>query len=208
MWHELLGDARLYELLLRVDVDLARETQGQRCVPCGGPLHVSNYPRKPRGEELPKALSDAYALRLSFSCGKEGCRRRTTPPSVRFLGRRVYLAAIVVLVTGLRHGATGSRAAVLGAHLSSRISRKTLSRWVDWWRATFPATRCWGALRGFFSPAPASGELPMSLLARVGPGLATMERLGLMLWHLGLVTTVTSRPSAAVPMGLRGTQKM
>ena len=206
MWHELLGDARLYQLLLRMDVDLAREAQGQRCVFCGGPLHVSNYPRKPRGEELLRALSDAYALRLSFSCGEEGCRRRTTPPSVRFLGRRVYLAAIVVLVTGLRHGATGSRAAALGAHISSRISRQTLSRWVDRWRATFPATRCWGALRGFFSPS--SSSLPMSLLARVGPGLAMMDRLGLMLWHLGLVTTVTSGPSAAVPMGLRGTQKM
>jgi hypothetical protein len=208
MWHELLGDTRLYELLLRVDVDLAREAQGQRCTHCGGPLHVSNYARKPRGEELPKALSDAYALRLSFCCGQEGCRLRATPPSVRFLGRRVYLAAIVVLVTGLRHGATGARAAALGRHLSSRISRQTMSRWVGWWRSTFPTTRCWGALRGFFSPPPASGELPISLLARVGSGLGTAERLGLMLWHLGLVTTVTGAASAAVPRDLRGTQKM
>lgn len=208
MWHELLGDARLYELLLRVDVDLAREVQGQRCAHCGGPLHVSNFPRKPRGEELPKALSAAYVLRLSFCCGEEGCRLRATPPSVRFLGRRVYLAAIVVLVTGLRHGATGRRAAALGAHISHRISRQTMSRWVGWWRTTLPATRCWGALRGFFSPVPASVELPMSLLARVGPGLAAAERLGLMLWHLGLVTTVTGAASAAVPMGLRDTQKM
>ena len=208
MWHELLGDARLYELLLRVDVDLARETQGQRCPRCGGPLHVSNFPRKPRGEELPKALSESYAVRLSFSCGEEGCRRRATPPSVRFLGRRVYLAAIVVLVTGLRHGATGSRVAALGAHISRRISRQTMIRWVGWWRATFPATRCWGGLRGFFSPAPALGALPMSLLARVGRGLAPAERLGLMLWHLGLVTTETGGSSAAVPRDLRGTQKM
>lgn len=208
MWHELLGDARLYELLLRVDVDLAREARGKRCAHCGGPLHVSNYPRKPRGEELPKAISDDYARRLSFCCGAEGCRRRATPPSVRFLGRRVYLAAIVVLVTGLRHGATGSRAAALGAHISSRISRQTMSRWVGWWRGTFPATRCWGVLRGFFSPSPTTWDLPMSLLARVGAGLATEERIGLLLWHLGLVTTVTGTPSAGVPMGLRGTQKM
>ena len=208
MWHKLLGDARLYELLLRVDVDLAREVHGRRCPHCSGPLHVSNYPRKPRGEELAEALADAYERRLSFSCGKEGCRLRATPASVRFLGRRVYLAAIVVLVTGLRHGATGQRAAALGAHISHRISRQTMSRWVGWWRATFPATRCWGALRGFFSPPPASVELPMSLLARVGAGLAAAQRLGLMLWHLGLVTTATCAPPAAVPMGLGGTQKM
>lgn len=207
MWHELLGDARLYELLLRVDVDLAGEAQRERCAHCEGPLHVSNYPRKPRGEELPKALADEYALRLSFCCGEEGCRRRATPPSVRFLGRRVYLAAIVVLVAGLRHGATGACAAALGAHISSKISRRTMGRWVEWWRATFPSTRCWGALRGFFSPSPATGDLPMSLLARIGAGLAE-ERIGLMLWHLGPVTTLTGSPSATVPMGLCGTQKM
>lgn len=208
MWHELLGDPRLYELLQRVDVDLAGEAQRQRCPHCVGPLHVSNFPRKPRGEELPEPLSDRYSRRLSFCCGKEGCRLRTTPPSVRFLGRRVYLAAVVVLVTGLRHGATGSRAEALSGHLSSRISRRTLSRWVEWWRATFPTTRCWGGLRGFFSPAPVSGDLPMSLLGRVGAGLAPAARLGLMLWHLGLVTTLTGGPSAAVPMDLRGPQKM
>lgn len=208
MWHKLLGDTRLYELLLRIDVDLAREARGRRCPHCGGPLHVSNYPRKPRGEELPKALADAYARRLSLCCGKEGCRLRATPPSVRFLGRRVYLAAVVVLVTGLRHGATGQRAAALSSHISHRISRQTLNRWLEWWRATFPTTRCYGGLRGFLSPAPASVELPMSLLARVGAGLAAAERLGLMLWHLGLVTTSTGAASAAVPMGLRDAQKM
>jgi len=208
MWHELLGDARLYEFLLRVDVELASEAQGQRCRHCGGPLHVSNFPRKPRGEELPEALCEAYATRRSFCCGREGCRRRLTPPSVRFLGRRVYLAAIVVLVTALRHGATGSRAAVLGSHISAKISRQTLKRWAGWWRATFPATHCWGLLRGFFSPTPLAGELPMSLLSRVGEGLAADERLGRMLWHLGLVTTGTGCPSARFPMGLCGTQRM
>lgn len=208
MWHELLGDARLYGLLSRIDVELASEARGQRCPHCGGPLHVSNFARKPRGEELPGALSEAYATRFSFCCGREGCRRRLTPPSVRFLGRRVYLAAIVVLVTGLRHGATGSRAAALGAHISAKISRQTLKRWAGWWRETFPATRCWGLLRGFFSPAPPGGELPMSLLSRIGEGLGADERLGRMLWHLGPVTTVTGGPSARFPMGLWGTQKM
>jgi hypothetical protein len=34
---------------------------------------------------------------------------RNTPPSLRFLGRKVYVAAIVVLIAILRHGATGAR---------------------------------------------------------------------------------------------------
>jgi len=43
---------------------------------------------------------------LSFCCALDGCRSRATPPSLRFLGRKVYLAAIVVLIAILRHGAT------------------------------------------------------------------------------------------------------
>jgi hypothetical protein len=44
----------------------------------------------------PAKLPEDDDRRLSLCCSQ--CRRRTTPPSVRFLGRRVYLAAVVVLV--------------------------------------------------------------------------------------------------------------
>ena len=71
MWHELFGDVRLYELLWRVDGDLAREAQKERCAHCGGPLHVSNFPRKPRGEGLPETLGARYEERLSFCCGRD-----------------------------------------------------------------------------------------------------------------------------------------
>ena len=154
MWQQLLGDARLYELLYRVDVDLAKEVQGGGCRECGGPLHVSNFPRKPRGEALPAALAEQYESRLSFCCGRRGCRLRTTPPSVRFLGRRVYLAAVVVLVSALRLGATVARRRALGSHISSRISSRTLARWTAWWREAFPVTRCWGTMRGLFLQHP------------------------------------------------------
>jgi hypothetical protein len=36
----------------------------------------------------------------------DGCRSRTTPPSLRFLGRKVYLATIVVLVSMMQYGVT------------------------------------------------------------------------------------------------------
>ena len=69
-----------------VDKDLAATTKKQGCS-CGGRLHCANYPRKPRGgcENLPQS----YDYRLSFCCDRDGCRKRTTPPSVRFLGRKV-----------------------------------------------------------------------------------------------------------------------
>ena len=42
--------------------------------------------RKPHGG--PADLSETFSLRHSLCCGREGCRRRTLPPSVLFLGRR------------------------------------------------------------------------------------------------------------------------
>ena len=83
MYAELLGDATLYEILQRVDEDLAAQARVAGCT-CGGRLHSAVYPRKPRGG--PAGLGTGYETRLSYCCAAEGCRRRTTPPSVRFLG--------------------------------------------------------------------------------------------------------------------------
>ena len=88
MCHALLRDATLYDVLLKVDRDLAAEAKAARCS-CGGTLHSARYPRKPRGG--PDPLDPEYGHRLSFCCAVDGCRQRVTPPSVRYLGRRVYL---------------------------------------------------------------------------------------------------------------------
>ena len=45
-------------------------------------------------------LGEEYDRRLSFCCALDVCRKRTTPPSLRFLGRKVYLGAVVVLICG------------------------------------------------------------------------------------------------------------
>ena len=49
-----------------------------------GPLHQAHYERKPRDAPL---IWMEEKSRFSFCCGH--CRRRCTPASVRFLGRRV-----------------------------------------------------------------------------------------------------------------------
>ena len=54
-------------------------------------------------------LPEAQCLRLSFCCDREGCRKRVTPPSVRFLGRKVYLAAVMILINAMRQGPTPRR---------------------------------------------------------------------------------------------------
>jgi hypothetical protein len=104
MSEALLTDVRFHRLLLAYDTDLATRARAGRCERCGGVLHSARYRRKPRG--LPSGLGEEYRQRFSFCCAKRECRRRKTIPSLRFLGRKVYAAAILVLVSALRRGAT------------------------------------------------------------------------------------------------------
>jgi hypothetical protein len=111
-------------------------------------------------------LGPAYERRLSFCCSREGCRRRVTPPSVRFFGRRLFPGALVVLVSALALGLTGKRRVWLAEQIGAGVD--TLERWRRWWREVFPATRCWQALRASCVPPPPSAALPAALLERFG----------------------------------------
>lgn len=152
----ILFDPRLHVMLFRIDSEVADEVQGKGCK-CGGPLDVANYPRKPRA---PGNLGPEYSKRFSFCCRR--CRRRATPVSVRFLGRRVHLFPVVVLGTALSAGISRSRLAVLRKELG--VDRRTLERWRTWWREVFPR------VRSCFSP-PIDGSGPHSLVVRVTSGL-------------------------------------
>lgn len=160
-----LEDSRLYVLLLKCDDDLAAIARGSGC-PCGGALHSARYGRKPRGWIV--AQPEGYDRRHSFCCAEDGCRKRTTPPSVRFLGPKVYLGAVVALVTALRHGANSRRAGELRRAIGA--SRRTLARWRTWWREIFTATSFWRAARALWVPAVPAAELPASLLERFVEG--------------------------------------
>ena len=67
---------------------------------CGGRLDSDPYPRKPRVPATVE-LPAEYHSRFSYSCGVRTCRKRHTPASTRFLGRRIYLGVIVVLATAM-----------------------------------------------------------------------------------------------------------
>jgi len=159
----ILDDAKFWRLLWRFDEDLAAEVRASGCPHCDAPLHSARYPRKPHGVAR-ALLGEEYGYRLSFCCAREGCRRRATPASVRFLGRRVYLGALVVLVTALSQGLGGARRAQLREQFG--ISERTLRRWRRWWREVFPATRWWHGERGRFVPAVEPAQLPGALLER------------------------------------------
>src|SRR5262249_6748357 len=90
----LLADATFHDFLLACDQDLAREARRGGCRLCRGVLHSPCYWRKPRGRLC--RLGCEHDWRFSFCCARQGCRKRKTPPSLRFLGRKVYLAATII----------------------------------------------------------------------------------------------------------------
>lgn len=157
----ILADPWLYELLLVIDRELAEAVGAEGCA-CGGRLHRAAYPRKPRGALAD--LSREYERRLSWCCAV--CRRRRTPPSVRFLGRRVYLGVVVVLMSAMAGGVTRSRATWLREQAGLRVSLRTLARWQRWWRERFVATAFWREARARIQPPVDTGRLPGALLDR------------------------------------------
>ena len=142
MYHDLPRTARFWSFLLAIDQDLAETARKGGC-PCGGRLHRANYLRKPRG--TPLQLPQPQCLRLSFCCDRDGCRKRVTPPSVRFLGRTVYLGAIVILISAMRQGPSPRRVRELSRRFGA--DRRTIARWQVFWRDHFPRTPFWKIAR-------------------------------------------------------------
>lgn len=141
MSHSLLDDPRLPDFLCSVDDELASEAQAAGCPHCGGVLHSARYPRRVRGSGT-DVMRD---YRASFCCAQDGCRRRVTPPSVRFAGRKRFMSSVVLLVGAARHGARTAQARAL--ERAYGISRSTLARWQRWWRESVPGTAFWRMAR-------------------------------------------------------------
>jgi hypothetical protein len=171
---------KVFQLLEMGDRELAEQVHDQPCTHCGGALHWANYSRSPRG-------MDQKSIRFSLCCSVDGCRRRHTPESIRFLGRKVYPGLIVVLVSAMNHGLSQTRVAELRKTLA--VSRATLNRWRKWWLNEFIQSRFWKAARARFMPIISEGALPGSLFERFGADeLSGMLKL---LKFLGPMTTVS-----------------
>ncbi len=129
---EIADEDKFHAKLLEIDVAAAWAVQSGRCsrAGCGGRLDVANYPRKVRGVGEGAAIAGRYDSRLSLCCSVRGCRRRATPPSVRFLGRFVYAMRVMVAWAALRGVASRAAPAVAS---TSAPSRQTTSRWESYW---------------------------------------------------------------------------
>jgi hypothetical protein len=162
---ELRHNGSFWSVLLSVDTDLAECVRRQGCS-CGGRLHCANYPRAPRGG--PGDLPNEYRYRFSFCCDRDGCRKRVTPPSVRFLGRRVYLGAVVILISAMRQGPTPRRVRELSRMFD--VDAATIARWQTFWRDHVPRTPFWKLARARLVPVVEIVALPLSLVEAFGRG--------------------------------------
>ena len=158
---ELCQKISLFRLLYQIDLDLATSHKEKGCPHCGGPLHQANYERKPRGG--PTGIPEEYCIRLSMCCGREGCRRRSLPPSCMFMGRRVYWRCIILVISALRQRRPeGASAGKLSRMFS--VPRKTLMRWFAYFREVFPQSDEWQRIRGRLSSKVTNERLPGVLL--------------------------------------------
>ncbi len=171
MWHPFdffatHGEVRA--LLKRVDIDLAQLCRARGCVPCGARLDVANYPRRVRDMVVDEHCGTKFNVvvddvRFSFCCAV--CRKRSTPPSVRFPGRKHFHATAFLIVSAVSGRLTGELLAQLEDLFD--VSERTVRRWRRWWRKQFAASAFWRQEKGRLrAPAPADGELPLGLVER------------------------------------------
>ena len=181
MCHAVLQNPEFFLLLLRIDEELAGEARAAGCH-CGGVLHSACYPRKPRG--CPVQVREHYCRRFSFCCAS--CDRRTTPRSVRFLGRRVYVAVMLMLVSP----PSGVAASRVCEALS--VPARTLARWRSWWGQDFPSSTFWQSVRERFSAPVSIARLPQSLLERFQDAIPAQRLVRLLRFICPLSTRAVS----------------
>jgi hypothetical protein len=178
-----------FRFLVELDEAVTRRVAAEGCPVCGGPLHRGDYERKPRGALIAPA-GEAFARRFSLCCGREGCRKRALPPSVRFLGRRVYLGAVVILASIV---ALALRSAVQIPHQTG-VPARTTRRWLGWWQGPFLHTGVFVSICARLIGVDV-GRVPASIVDRL-QGTGT-QRVRTMLELLAPLTT------GSVPDGSR-----
>ncbi len=177
-----------FERLEQEDQAIARRVAEGGCPECGGPLYRADYDRKPRGALLAHD-AEQFVRRCSLCCGQEGCRRRATPPSLRFLGRRVYVTAVVI-VASMVALAIKAASAIRSA---TGVPARTTRRWLGWWQGPFVRTEVFVAAAARLVGLTVEA-LPTSLVTRLGK--APEERLRRMLDLLAPITTTSVADSS------------
>ena len=144
MYQNFLYNSTFYLLLVAIDQAFANIAKQEGCPCCGGKLNIANYPRSPFG--VPAQFRSMFDERYSLCCNT--CRRRITPQSVRFFGRRWFPAPLLLLISILKRGASSRRCAQIKRHLGIVVNPSTWRRWQRWWSMAFPTTLFWQQSKG------------------------------------------------------------
>ena len=192
---KLLSEKSFHLGLLELDEVLRDEARASGCAHCDGRLDCADYDRNPRGVE--EAFRQMYERRFSLCCGREGCRKRLTPFSVRFLGGKQHISAMIVLCSAMLHGLTPRRQGRLETEfdVSRGISRAIVRHWQNWWKR-LPLSTFWRTVSGRLPATLNQRALPGSLL-RVFKGNAG-DQLTSLLRLLSPLTSKTAPNSQAI----------
>lgn len=125
----------LYLILEKIDMALAKIAHEKPCQHCGGPLDVANYERKIRGHG-----QDGPAIKFGLCCRQEGCRKRATVESIRFLGGFIYCSLTALLACYFLNRSKKRFKSILRRF---NLNPRTLKRWNIFWDKIFEKTTFW-----------------------------------------------------------------
>jgi hypothetical protein len=192
MLHKVVVEFKFWKELIAIDEAVAERVAAKGCRHCGGRLDRGDYPRKPRGGLIARAC-EGETRRISLCCDRDGCRRRATPPSVRFLGRKVYVGAAIVMACVIAH-----EMAAAAAQRASGVATRTVRRWSRFWQSDYAQSEHFERERSRMSAPVDTEALPGSLWQRFTDHAGDPE-LGLMRL-LGFAAPITT---GSVPDGFR-----
>ena len=155
-------------MLLSFDREIIEKAHGKPCPYCQGKdkgtLHRADYVRRVDGIDISGIADHDKNRRFSLCCSKDGCRKRHTVASARFIGRTTYSSTVVLLAMILHQGYSRRRYRQL--HRLFGLNRKTIDRWVAKWRSEFIKTPFYRRMSGSFIPPPEILNIPRSILVR------------------------------------------
>lgn len=160
MLSEVLKNKSFFHHLYTIDKEIAEHCRKMPCPYCNGPLYFANYLRKLRGAR--DGLPEEYFTRFSLCCGREGCRHRVTPPSCRFMDRKVYWHGVILIIVSTWQQNKAS--SIFKLSKLSDVTRNTIKRWILFYQDIFPSSRQWLRVRGLIPAFIKNNELPSSLI--------------------------------------------
>ncbi len=138
---ELLRSARFFSFLFSLDQETAGRIKERRCPVCGGQLDAAKYSRVARG--LAEAPDKRELYVFSMCC--RHCRKRVTPPSLRFSGQKQHAKGVILLAHVLDKGVTKRKITKLRELLG--VSERTIRRWLRAWQAKIAGSTWWRELK-------------------------------------------------------------